>query len=228
MRTHGMIAALEYRTRPRLDFPDIVEEFDIALATERDAMRRLTWDCDDIALIDRGALRVALGWLPPVQSGQPWYLVIAAGAVPGMPGGPDNPDRMARAVVARLQDYLPADSHFFSAAQQPVGADLLDMVFELLHLPQEETTTPRAIRPPLAPPGQTSLRGTPRPSPWSARPGQPAFHGARPASQSKREITLPQRLTIYTFGLTMMLHVPPLGAALLTYTMLRDAVPAAG
>ena len=67
----GEIAALEYHLPPEMDFPDIVEEFDIASHALATQVRRLTWDGDDVAIIDRESVRIALGWLPPerAQSG---------------------------------------------------------------------------------------------------------------------------------------------------------------
>ncbi|MEL7014289.1 MAG: hypothetical protein AAFO72_13565, partial [Pseudomonadota bacterium] len=44
---------------------------------------------------------------------------------------------------------------------------------------------------------------------------------------SQAECSQPMRLTIHTLALSMFLYVPPLGAALFTYTMMRDMFPVA-
>ena len=75
----GEIAALEYHAPPGMDFPDIVEEFDISSRALSSQVRRLTWDGEDIAIIDRERVRIALGWLPPSRRNRPHYLVIAMG-----------------------------------------------------------------------------------------------------------------------------------------------------
>ena len=50
-QNYGQIAALEFFDPPEMDFPDIVEEFDIASQRLAPQLRRLTWDGEDIALI---------------------------------------------------------------------------------------------------------------------------------------------------------------------------------
>ena len=41
------------------------------------------------------------------------------------------------------------------------------------------------------------------------------------------ECSEPMRLTIHTLALSMCLYVPPLGAAMFAYTMMRDIFPVA-
>ncbi len=226
---YGQIAALEYLEPPALGFPDIVEEFDIAAQTLPARLRRLTWDGEDIALIDRETLRIALGWLPPEQPGSAHYLVIALG-----PNGrkrelamdPKAYERLLRRVIERVDDYLPFDTELYGPATRPISSALIDKIFDLLN---------------RHPVGRSRTR--PRPE-MARRTNQTFFHKGRehpePDPQHERcappqdvdearlvppPTSVPMRLTIITFGLTLFLHAPPIGAGLLTYTFLREAEP---
>ncbi|MCZ7675576.1 MAG: hypothetical protein M5U35_06520 [Roseovarius sp.] len=82
-QSYGSVVAMEFRRPPSIAFRDIVEEFDIAFQMADSHTRALTWDNDDIALIDRDCVRVGLGWLPAQRAGQPSHLVVAVGTPPG-------------------------------------------------------------------------------------------------------------------------------------------------
>lgn len=214
---YGDIAALEYHAPPAMDFPDIVEEFDIAshgLATQ---VRRLTWDGEDIALIDRESVRIALGWLPPDRVDRPHYLVIAIGAPPQRKGrttfDPAAYTVLLDRALDRLRGYLPYDAILRGPASQTAGTALMDRTFDLL-----ASTAPR-----LSPSDIETARrkrAEARNGAWRADAVEPA---ALPAIPSQA-----LRLTIVTLGLTLFLHAPPIGAALLTYTALREAQPLIG
>lgn len=207
-KTYGAIAALEYHAPPEIDFPGIVEEFDLssnALATQ---VRSLTWDGDDIAIIDREALRIMLGWLPPESAHKPHYLVIAVGPPGRAPRARLDEsayDTLLRRAIDRVRGYLPFDAKLYGSATRPVNSGLMDQTFELLTATAPDT-----------PVAQEKSDETPHD--WA----QGAVDGARQLPQTE---SVPMRLTIITFGLTLFLHVPPLGAALLTYSTLREAQP---
>ncbi|MFB9150215.1 hypothetical protein [Roseovarius ramblicola] len=214
-QTYGEIAALEYHGPPGMEFPDIVEEFDIAshgLATQ---VRRLTWDGDDLALIDRECVRIALGWLPPERKDRPHYLVIAIGPPPRRKGRVTGFDPAAYGLLLeraldRVGRYMPFDALLRGPASQTIGAALLDRTFDLLG-----ATAPR-LRPGDIETGRRK-RAEARDGGWQRDAVEP---GTLPAIPSQ-----PMRLTVVTLGLTLFLHAPPVGAALLTYTALREAQP---
>ncbi|MGR3519479.1 MAG: hypothetical protein ACU0B5_10275 [Roseovarius sp.] len=214
-QTYGEIAALEYHGPPGMEFPDIVEEFDIAshgLATQ---VRRLTWDGDDIALLDRECVRIALGWLPPEREDRPHYLVIAIGPPPRRKRLGTSFDRGAYGVLLeraleRVGRYLPYDALLRGPSSQAVGTALLDRTFDLLG-----ATAPR-LRPEDIETGRRK-RVEAREGGWQRDAIEPE---ALPATLSQ-----PLRLTVVTLGMTLFLHAPPVGAALLAYTALREAQP---
>jgi len=211
-KTTGAIAALEYHTPPRLDFPDIVEEFDLSSNALSTQVRGLTWDGDDIAIIDREAVRIVLGWLPPASARKPHYLVIAVGPPGRKPRSvldPDAYDVLLRRAIDRVRGYLPYDARLYGTATQPITSALVDQTFDLL-----SSTAPDVPAP------ETGKRDAAQRHDWA----EGAVNGGRRFELGKTA-TVPLRLTIITFGLTLFLHVPPLGAALLTYSTLREAQP---
>lgn len=223
---HGQIAALEYHDLPGMDFPDIVEEFDIALQKLSTQVRSLTWDGEDIALIDRETVRIALGWLPPLTENAPHYLVIAAG-----PKDARRParleaeayDMLLRRVIDRVRDYLPFDAVLRGEANQPIDSALMDATFELLASTVSDVPAGRASRAERAK-AKTANGGSAQKT--RARRARP-MDDVDDAKLLPPEASVPMRLTIVTVGMTLFLHAPPIGAALLTYTFLREAGPVA-
>lgn len=209
----GEIAALEYHEPPDMDFPDIVEEFDIASHALATQVRRLTWDGEDMAIIDRESVRIALGWLPAQKAQRPHYLVIAVGP-PGRRAraalDPAAYQTLLRRAVERVRDYLPFDAQLNGPAGQPIGSALIDHTFDLLSATAPRTPGASRRRKRRAGDAEDWATGAVDPDEVRSLP--------RPAS-------VPMRLTIITFGLTLFLHAPPVGAALLTYTTLREAQP---
>ena len=216
MQSHGIVVGFEYRACPRMEFQDIVEEFDLSFQLADARTRSLTWDCDDIALIERDYLRVALGWLPPDDDDGSWHLVAAVG--PSDQAGNALIDGgslgfVADQIVDRTPEFLPAH------------ADLLRL----------SAQTPCDT----AAPQNSSAHTPPKPQPehpWSFTPPPDGDEieistdtaQAAPRTQwltARAEPTQPLRLTIHTLALTLMLHVPALGAFLFVYSMLRDVVP---
>ncbi len=235
MQSHGIVVGFEYRACPRMEFQDIVEEFDLSFQLADARTRSLTWDCDDIALIERDYLRVALGWLPPDDDDGSWHLVAAVG--PSDQAGKALIDGgslgfVADQIVDRTQEFLPAHAVLHGPASRAVGPELIDDVFDLLRLSAQTPCDTAA-------PQNSSAHTPPKPKPehpWSFTPTPDGDEieistdtaQAAPLTQwltARAEPSQPLRLTIHTLALTLMLHVPALGAFLFVYSMLRDVVP---
>lgn len=218
-RPHGVIAALEYHACPRMGFADIVEEFDIAAQFPAARSRSLTWVGEDIALLDRGAVRIGLGWKAPETPGASCYLVIAVGPPPGAPEGRFDPkayDMLARRIIERVQGYLPFDAVLHGDAHQPVSAGAIGMTFDLLRKVAPDTPRQNRRNRGHGPDGSARRDGP------SAAPEDGTAEGAQHLPDPP---TVPMRLTIFTFSITLMMHAPPVGAALLVYTILREVYP---
>lgn len=254
-QSFGSVVAMEFSYKPSMDFADIVEEFDIAFQMVDSRKRSLTWDCDDIAIVDRDFVRVALGWLPARYEGQPWHLVIAVGAARAGEDTMIDPASyrfLADRIVERTQEHLPATAVLHGDARQPVGAALIDSTFDLLRMNTRDmhgdTNKPRNDRFGSAPEPEAyddmfetvSERwntGTANTS-WNTPGSGKVEEGGKAATSgftndlgqmllSRAEPTKPLRLTIHTLALSLCLYVPALGAAMFAYTMLRDVFPMA-
>ena len=264
--SHGFVTALQFNSHPRMDFHDIVEEFDIALQKHPTQLRSLTWDCDDIAILDRESMRVALGWLPPddATSGQPWYIIVAVGARPGRrtPRFDTHAyEMLSKRLAERMRGYLAFDAVLRGPANRPVGADLIDATFDLLRsnagdiatgttpAPEDPVTEDEgpflnearartaARQPSLRPrAGRSRADALPRDVGRMATAAAERMANASAPRQTTGTVqdahvlpdlpSVPQRLTIFTFSLTMLMYVPAIGAMLLTYSALREMFPA--
>jgi hypothetical protein len=254
-QTFGSIVAMEFSRKPGIGFADIVEEFDIAFQMVDSRTRSLTWDCDDIAIIDRDNVRVALGWLPARTEGQSWHLVIAVGTP--LKGeevrvDPNSFRFLADRIVERTQDFLPSTAVLHGDARQPISADLVDKTFDLLRMNTQDmagdSQSPRDDRfRHAAEPDFDAETDSTMPPPWmGGTAGFRAESTSRRASDNRAETrarsftndlgqmlltraepTKPLRLTIHTLALSLCLYVPALGAAMFAYTMLRDVFPMA-
>ncbi len=243
-QTYGSVIAMEFRRTPSIQFADIVEEFDIAFQMVDSRTRALTWDCDDIALIDRDSVRVALGWLPGKEKGQPTHLVVAVGSAPDAKPDAIDPNSfrfLADRIAERTHDYLPFTAVLHGKATQPVSAELVDTVFDLLRTDTKDMHSDTA-----APKKKRILdeedidafadRVGSMGSGWMARDGAaPEADTPRAETASsgdhmllaRAEPTQPLRLSIHALALSLCLYVPALGVAMFAYSMLRDVFPMA-
>ena len=158
----GTIAALQYSQRPPLDFTDIVEEFDIAFQDDSISRRRLTWDCDDVAIFDRETVRVALGWMPPESEDQPWHLIVAVGTSPDAADTPitrEFCEDMAAHILERTSEYLPYDAVLRSEADGAIDAEMIDTIAGQIQRAGRDMQEPRTAAPEEgAPPSEGRYR----------------------------------------------------------------------
>ena len=249
----GSVVAMEFRQRPGMAFADIVEEFDIAFQMVDSRTRALTWDCDDIALIDRDSVRVALGWLPAREKGQPWNLIVAVGAAPGSKDkiDPASYQFITDRIVERTRNFMPVNAVLQGDAGQPVSAELVDGLFDLLRMSTNDmpgdrrAPRPRSVWEEADHDAYADMVDSMSP-PWMEEDDDTVtrrrsyFHSAAEGAfdpgltnhlgqvlLSRAEPTQPLRLTIHTLALSMCLYVPPVGAAMFAYSMLRDVFPIA-
>lgn len=225
-QTFGTIAALEFSTAPDQSFEDIVEEMDISFQPIGLNRRSLIWDTDDTAIIERDTLRVLLSWLPAFSANGSSFLVVAVGETPS--GGPltinrEVCDMVKEVLISHLESYLDFGTVFHTEATQPVSTALIDTVTEILR--HDYTRTPSAHGP------NHNARAWPH-DPEDVcdtifRTGSRRDDTRNPDPHVPPKISLPQRLTIYTLGATMLLYTPPIGASLLVYSTLRDLMPTA-
>ncbi|WP_371224310.1 hypothetical protein [Roseovarius sp. 2305UL8-3] len=223
----GTIAALEFCVLPRQGFEDIVEDLDISFQPTGLTRRTLIWDGDDIAIIERDALRILLGWLPPEFPGAPGYLVMAVGKSPnnfGVEVGVETCQFIKELLLAHLASYLTARRVLHKDTDQQVDSELMDDVAEILAKEAAQSW-----------PAQGAANEQDEASGQTASPLDSGSKDKNTAEFIEAEFhdlgndedcSLPKRLTIYTLGATMLLYTPPVGASLLVYATLRDFAPA--
>lgn len=226
---YGSVVAMEFRRPPSVAFNDIVEEFDIAFKMADSHTRALTWNNDDIALIDRDGVRVGLGWLPGHEPGQASHLVVAVGPPPGKETeskiDPQSYRYLADRIAERTREYLPYTAILHGEAHQPVSAGLIGTTFDLLRVDVSDMSAGNQSAHFGGWSTDTEEQDTKAWSqPWAR------LQGLNPLSNlrlERAEPTEPLRLTVHTLALSLCLYVPALGAAMFTYTMLRDIFPMA-
>lgn len=241
-QTH--ILAFQFDERPVLGFLDIVEEYDAAFQACVINRRHLTWDCDDVAIFDCTGMRVALGWMEPETTGRPWFLVVALGASPDpgeTPVAPQTTQALIERIRARTEAGLPFDALHQSTTDKPIGAALLDAICARLasetvapaHQPAQSevatVTEPIAAAPSIAPDAAAPQTCPPRRGAGDAEIGlseeddrMRRLREALCGTTDEIALSAPMHLSVYALGATMLLQVPPVGAALLVYTLLRE------
>lgn len=245
--SYGSVVAMEFKARPSLSFGDIVEEFDVAFQMVDSRTRSLTWESEDVAIIDRDYVRVAMGWLPSDKRGQPWHLIIAVGCSPTEDLDKiemSSYDFLADRILDRTNEFLPSTAVLRGEASQPIAPALVETLFDLLRTDTTElpgdTDTPEDVIRESDTAEYADMVDRMQP-PWAqvdtdeAEYSKEVFDKAEAKMVEDNKIFLlsqsecsePMRLTIHTLALSMCLYVPPLGAALFAYTMMRDIFPVA-
>jgi len=222
----GTIAALEFCVHPRQGFEDIVEDLDISFQPTGLTRRTLIWDGDDVAIIERDALRILLNWLPPEHPDDPAYLLMAIGQSPISPHvhvGIETCHFVKDVLLAHLASYLPVSSVLHKDAHHPISADLIDAVADDILMQQRDTTTTRPQG--FETQSQDHAARSPLNDPPSDMQDAPDDVIEAEFSDLSDDCSLPKRLTIYTLGATMLFYTPPVGATLLIYSTLRDFAP---
>lgn len=245
--SYGSVVAMEFAARPDISFSDFVEDFDAAFQMVDSTTNSLSWERDTLAIIDRDYVRVAVGWLPSAGKDSPWHLIYAVGSSPDEDLSKielSSYDFLADRILDRTNDVLPATAVLRGEASQPIGPKLIDTLFELLctdtsDLPAD-TDLPDPVIREEAEEDYADMVETMVP-PWAKCPelddrySKELFDKAEEALVKKnaqkalnqKECSDPMRLTIHTLALSLCLYVPPLGAAMFAYTMLRDIFPVA-
>ncbi|MEM8775115.1 MAG: hypothetical protein AAGF53_08775 [Pseudomonadota bacterium] len=187
--------------------------------------RQILWPEDNIAMIDRDGVRIALGFLPPSESDQYSYIIIAVCTMEDLVGNRVHKIsniHLADKLVQRVKNDIPYDTIMRGETPEPVDENLLHSMFDLL----------RAATVPHGKGSDDTTTGI------GADDTAMASYGVilsddvgkklsqMPPRLARRKMPGLVRLTIHLLALSVTLIAPPLGAFLFTYSVLRDAVPA--
>jgi hypothetical protein len=243
----GTVTALQFNICPSWQFEDIVDELDCTFQSAAFNRRSLAWDCDDVALLDRGPMRIALGWVSPQNSNESWYLIVAVGPSPEAGGNAPDPEAcaaVAQRITERAEKYLPLENIFRSDANMPVDAELIDTVVEHLLDYKRTDVSPKAdnidedlstLKPYWARMDWARLAFESRngvkdstanaTAPGTRDPDEAKIKQVREVLceiYAEKAISLPMHICLYTFSLSMALQVPSVGIAMFVYNILRE------
>lgn len=129
------VTQLLYVEAPHLNFAHVVGELHAALAAPDLIAPILTWDCDDIALLDFSAGRVVVAFADNLPGAHSACLTIAAGysAMPDAPMLPQaDQELLCQALTERLDRRYPCDARLDQTLDQPLTPDLIDQLVEAL------------------------------------------------------------------------------------------------
>ena len=208
----GTISALEFCVPPRQDFEDIVEELDIAFRPTGMTRRSLIWDGDDVAMIERDSMRVLLGWVPSGRADGSHVLIFGVGQSPlemSVDIGQETCRFVKNMLLSHLESYLSFTELAQLDANRPLDSDFVDTVGDLVHRAPVASDIDLASNPVIE----------------GVFPDKVYNNNNVMDAEHEEECSLPQRLTIYTLGATMLIYTPPVGASLLIYSTLRDFAP---
>lgn len=129
------VTQLLYVEAPHLNFAHVVGDLHTALAAPNLFPPILTWDCDDIALLDFNAGRVVVGFSEDLPGEHAACLTVAAGSLPTL----DAPmlteadqELLCQAVAERLERRYPCDARLDRSLDQDLTPDLIDHLVESL------------------------------------------------------------------------------------------------
>lgn len=221
---NSMIAMVLYPEDPALNFAALVGEIDRHL-TRHGGGHALSWDCDDVASFDMAGLRLLLARPDPAPPGFASALLLGAGPRPGGGASPlhaEIPRLCLRLVEGALHRH-PSDTVLWQEDDAALDADLADRL--AASLPDRdaiEQILHAAAQPPAPepPPGHPANDRPDLPG-----PDQEVLHRLRralyPQSAAPPAPSPQLRLAAHALDCTLMMVAMPVGAAMMTYNLMR-------
>lgn len=232
--TFSTIAQLLFTQPVAVNFARLVADLDTVLSRFNTLPRQLTWDCDDVALFDVRGTRIALGWSANPGHGFSGCLALSVGPSPdSVDDGQSRTqhDSLCNRLVERVQSKFTPEAIVWHREEGAVTPDLIDTLLDVLpRLPDLETPTVADALPPevsmvpvIAQPTHGWTVANDRPdlppvrNPELARLRDALYH-------EDDEDVLPSgqmRLAAHAMNASLIVVYAPLGAALMTYSLLR-------
>ncbi|MCF1709665.1 hypothetical protein L0V05_12660 [Tabrizicola sp. J26] len=138
--TSTTIAQLLYTKRPPMNFAHVVRELDAALLRCPADRRSLSWDCDDVAVFDLDAARIALGYADDLPGGYRACLSISVGHGPASsvtaPPLLRRRASLCRLILDRISGRYPADEVVWHEQEEVTTAETIDRLLDQLPAPE--------------------------------------------------------------------------------------------
>ena len=234
------IAELLFLQSPNLNFARLVADLDAVLARFHDKDRQLTWDCEDMASFDMPGTRIVLATSDAPRPGIAASLTLSVGpshlpprlnAHPQRRHAPVRHEALCSKLIERVQARLNPDAVYGHEWAHPVTAEVIDSlayaqpkssqradpdhpIFTLLDEGNVDAVYQRGFQP-----------SNDRPD--IPRPRDPELSRLRLALYPTEQAVPPylispqMRLAAHTMNATLIMVALPVGAAMLTYSVLR-------
>jgi hypothetical protein len=234
------IAELVFFQNPTLNFARLVGDLDFVLTRFARLHFHLTWDCEDVATFDMPGTRIVLAICDNPQphietsltiSVGPSHLPIWCDQSPHQPFPEVRHAALCSKLVERVQQQSKADAILWHECPNPVSEDLIDA----LHNALPDLQPPRKTQPhhpirrriddssiaEIIERGYTSANDRPD----LPKPNDPDLARLRTALYPEVELPIPgsaqMRLAAYTMNATLVMVALPVGAAMMTYSLVR-------
>jgi hypothetical protein len=237
------IAELVFLKNPSLNFARLVGDLDFVLSRFARLHYNLTWDCEDVATFDMPGTRIVLAICDDPQpnintsltiSVGPSHLPIWCDQSPNRPFPQMRHAALCSKLVERVQAQSKADAILWHECPTPVSEDLIDALHNAL--PEMKTLAAARLVQPQHPIRQRIDEGSiaeifkrgytfanDRPDLPKAR--DPDLARLRAALYPDVELPIPgstqMRLAAYTMNATLVMVALPVGAAMLSYSLVR-------
>lgn len=127
------ISQLLYRAAPACNFAQVIGELRDAFTPENSTAPALTWDCDDIALLDFNTARVVIGFSDNLPGAHAACFTVATGQSPleyAAQLESADQDLLCQSIISRLERRFPSDARDTQILEQALTADLIDRVVD--------------------------------------------------------------------------------------------------
>lgn len=236
--TLSTIAQLLCEQDNQVNLARLVGDLDAVLGRLGDEHRRITWDCDDVAIFDLPGTRILLGWSENPGRGLHGILTLSVGPspMPPLPGVTVDHDGICARLVERVQDRIGAAAILWRQIDCQMSAEWVDMLIDAIpdlpdlsvaapEMPLPEGTSPLAALSGLLPEAdRTQSPPVANDRPDLPRPRDPDLIRIRAAlyeDETDERPSVPIRLAVHAMNATLIMVWLPLGAAAMTHGLLR-------
>jgi len=221
------IAQAVYADSNACNFVRVVSELEALLSRLRNRALRTRWDYEDVVIFDIAETRIVLGWSDDRHDGQPVCLLVSVGPLPSAAQDATDPahEMLCNRLMDRVQQRYPAEAVLWRQLPVPIEADLVDALIDCL--PPLSVATGATTKTPAA---QVAALPVPMRTVANDRPDLPPLDADRlaqvraalypVADQSPKESTQ-MRLAAQALNATLIVVWTPMGAAVMTYSLLK-------
>lgn len=218
------IAQLLYKRHPQFNFAKLVGELDTQLDRCPSTHRSMVWDCEDVAIFEIDDTRIIFGHTEANNAGYQTCLTIAVG--PKCDGAEPSAvsrrqDGLCQLIAERMQERYPTDGIMWHETMGPITSEMIDNLNDSLPWRddlEQLRKAPQATH-------KTWSRVSANDNPPLPDVQQDQLHRVRtalyPDAERQDRPTTQMRIAAHTLNSTLIIVSLPVGAALLTYSLLR-------